>query len=47
MARLHSKKKGKSQRTRPKAKTVPEWVKADKKEVEEVILKLSREGVPA
>ncbi|NYZ76979.1 30S ribosomal protein S15 [Candidatus Micrarchaeota archaeon] len=46
MARMHSRKKGKSGRKRPKSKTLPEWVKADRAEIEEVILKMAREGVP-
>ncbi|MFH1222065.1 MAG: 30S ribosomal protein S15 [Candidatus Micrarchaeota archaeon] len=45
MARLHSGKKGKSGRKLPKAKVNPDWVKADKKEVEEVIIKMAKEGV--
>ncbi len=45
MARMHSRKKGKSGRKRPKSKTLPEWVKVDKAEIEETILKLAREGV--
>jgi len=47
MARLHSKKKGKSGRKLPKSKVVPEWVDADKKEIEELIIKLAKEGVHA
>lgn len=46
MARMHSRKKGKSSRKRPKAKTQPEWVEADKAEIEETILKMAKEGVP-
>jgi len=46
MARMHSRKKGKSGRKRPKSKTLPEWVKVDKAEIEETILKMAREGVP-
>ena len=45
MARLHSKKKGKSGTKRPKTKTAPEWSAADKAEMKEAILKMSREGV--
>jgi len=47
MARLHSKKKGKSGRKLPKSKVVPDWVDADKKEIEEIIIKMAKEGVPA
>jgi small subunit ribosomal protein S15 len=46
MARLHSKKGGKSGRKRQKSKTLPGWVKADRKEIEDVIIKLAKEGVP-
>ncbi|MBU0591466.1 30S ribosomal protein S15 [Candidatus Micrarchaeota archaeon] len=45
MARLHSKKKGKSGTKRPKSKTAPKWVDKKKAEVTEVILKMAREGV--
>ena len=47
MARLHSRKKGKSGRKLPKSKAVPDWVESDKKEIEELIIKLAKEGVPA
>jgi len=46
MARLHSKKKGKSGTKRPKSKEVPEWMETKKEEIQETILKLAREGVP-
>jgi len=46
MARLHSKKKGKSGTKRPKSKTAPEWSGLKKKELEELILKMAREGIP-
>lgn len=46
MARMHSRKKGKSGRKRPKAKVMPEWVVANKAEIEEIILKMAKEGVP-
>ncbi len=46
MARLHSHKKGKSGRKRPKSKQTPEWVDADKAEIEELIVKMAKEGVP-
>lgn len=45
MARLHSKKKGKSGTKRPKSNTEAEWTSMKKKEVQETILKLAREGV--
>lgn len=47
MARLHSKKKGKSGTKRPKGNDSPEWVGMGKDEVAEIILKHAREGVPA
>jgi small subunit ribosomal protein S15 len=47
MARLHSKKKGKAGSKRPKSKIEPEWTPMKKAEVEESILKMAREGVPA
>ena len=46
MARLHSKKKGKSGTKRPKGKIVPEWIPMEKAAVEEIILKMAGEGVP-
>jgi len=45
MARLHSRKRGKSGRKRPKAKTSPEWVDMDKAKLEEMITKMAKEGV--
>ena len=44
MARMHSKGKGKSGSYKPNASNAPEWSMSDKKEVEELILKLSGEG---
>ncbi|MBD3210173.1 30S ribosomal protein S15 [Candidatus Micrarchaeota archaeon] len=46
MARLHSKKKGKSGTKRPKSKTQPEWLPLEKAEVEELITKMAKEGIP-
>lgn len=45
MARLHSKKKGKSGTQRPKSKTVPEWSSVKNSELKEMILKMAREGM--
>ncbi len=45
MARLHSKKKGKAGRKRPKAKTTPEWLEIKPAEVEEAILQMTKEGM--
>lgn len=47
MARLHSKKKGKSGTKRPKSLTLPEWSTMKKADIEDTILKMAREGVPA
>jgi small subunit ribosomal protein S15 len=44
MARLHSKKKGKSGSKRPKSKVAPEWAAAKSSEVKETVLKMAREG---
>jgi small subunit ribosomal protein S15 len=46
MARLHSKKKGKSGSKRPKTLTSPEWVAMKPADMKESILKMAREGVP-
>ena len=46
MARLHSKKKGKSGTKRPKSGTAPEWTALGAPELKETILKMSREGIP-
>lgn len=45
MARLHSKKKGKSSTKRPKSKTAPEWTTMEKAKLEELIIKMAKEGV--
>jgi len=44
MARMHSRKKGKAGSKRPSSKTVPKWVRYKKNEVEELVLKLAKEG---
>ncbi len=46
MAKLHSRKKGKSGSNPPKTEGTPEWSSHSKEEVEEIIRKLAREGVP-
>ncbi len=46
MARLHSKRKGKSGTKRPKGGDAPEWTSMKKAEIEEAVLKMAREGVP-
>lgn len=44
MARLHSKKRGKSGSSRPAVKVTPEWVEYSAHEVEELIVKMGRDG---
>ena len=44
MARLHSKKKGKSGSKKPVVKVVPEWVEYSAHEAEELVLKMGQEG---
>ncbi len=44
MAKLHSKKHGKSGRKRPKAKVAPKWVDYSEKEVKEIINDLAKKG---
>ncbi|MCD6227045.1 30S ribosomal protein S15 [Candidatus Micrarchaeota archaeon] len=46
MARMHSRKKGKSRSKKPNIKISPEWVKHNPKEIESIIVKLSKEGHP-
>jgi small subunit ribosomal protein S15 len=47
MARMHSRKKGKSGSHKPIKKTIPSWVSHDKKEIELLILKYGKEGKTA
>ena len=47
MAKMHSKKKGKSGSSRPPTKIVPEWVEYSATEVEELITKMAKEGLPS
>lgn len=46
MARMHSSKRGRSGSTRPISKIPPSWVKLTSDEVEGLVVKLSKEGVP-
>jgi len=46
MARMHSRKKGKSRSTKPSKKTVPVWLPYKAKEVELLVIKYGREGIP-
>ncbi|MFH1447891.1 MAG: 30S ribosomal protein S15 [Candidatus Micrarchaeota archaeon] len=47
MAKMHSRKRGKSRSKRPPKKIVPDWVEYSPKEVEELIAKLAKEGIPS
>lgn len=44
MARMHSRKKGKAGSKRPSRKTPPKWVRYKKSEIEELVLKMAKEG---
>ncbi len=44
MARMHARKKGKSGSTKPERDEAPSWVAYSKEEVEELIVKLAKEG---
>lgn len=44
MARMHSKKHGRSGSKRPPTKAVPEWSEFSGPEVEEIVVKLGKEG---
>jgi small subunit ribosomal protein S15 len=44
MARMHSRKHGKSGSTKPAKKVMPSWVRYKEKELEMLITKLSKEG---
>ena len=41
---MHSKKRGKSGSKRPSIKTIPKWVRYKKAEIEEIVVKLAKEG---
>lgn len=47
MARMHSRKKGKSSSKPPMSKVAPGWVKTPAHEVEKIILDLARQGYNA
>jgi small subunit ribosomal protein S15 len=47
MARMHSRKRGKSGSKKPIKKTVPSWTRYKDKEVEMLVVKLSKDGKPA
>lgn len=44
MARMHSRKRGKSGSTHPPRDIVPTWVKYDAEEVEKIVAKLGKKG---
>lgn len=46
MARMHSRKRGKSESKRPPKTTPLDWVPLKKEEVKELIVKLGRRGIP-
>ncbi|NPA22437.1 MAG: 30S ribosomal protein S15 [Candidatus Micrarchaeota archaeon] len=46
MARLHSKKHGRSRSRHPKRWEMPEWQELSPEEVEQIILKHARQGMP-
>lgn len=43
MARMHSRKKGKSGSKKPPVKRIPRWLKIDKEKVENLVVKLAKE----
>jgi len=45
MARMHARKRGKSGSKKPAVKAKPDWVEADKREIESLIVKLAKEGM--
>ena len=46
MARMHSRRKGKSSSTRPSRAKAPDWFNRSPEEIEDFIIKLAREGHP-
>jgi small subunit ribosomal protein S15 len=47
MARMHSKKHERSGSKKPSGKAVPEWVEFSAPEIEEMVVKLGKEGTPS
>lgn len=45
MARMHSRKKGKSGSKRPSVKVVPEWVEMSAQDAESLVVKMHKEGI--
>ncbi len=46
MARMHTRRRGKSGSTRPYRTSPPEWIELSKEEVEDIIVKLAKRGEP-
>ncbi|MEM0349463.1 MAG: 30S ribosomal protein S15 [Candidatus Caldarchaeum sp.] len=46
MARMHASKRGKSGSTRPLSKVPPPWLKLTPEEVESLVVKYAKEGMP-
>jgi len=46
MARMHSRKRGKSESTRPPKETPLDWVPLSKDEIVDLVVKLGRRGIP-
>ena len=46
MARMHTRRHGKSGRKRPKAKVAPSWVQFNEKDTRELIVELAKKGTP-
>lgn len=47
MAKMHSRKKGKSGSKKPTVKVVPEWVELSSQDVETLVVKMHKEGMQA
>jgi len=47
MAKMHSKKKGKSGSKKPAVKVVPEWVELSAQDVEGLVVKMHKDGIQA
>ena len=45
MARMHARRKGKSSSTKPHHTNVPEWIPLKSIEVEDLVVKLGKEGL--
>ncbi len=47
MAKMHARRRGKSASSKPLVTENPEWVPMPKEEVEQTVVKLAKEGMPA